>query len=104
MPRLASRTFTHRPVRYLDWAQEVVRTVVRDRPAYTLLTVPKLAAELGLPLAGLPEAERNEVIRAIDHVVSDLASHGFLILSPGGHSVHYPAAARRFRVEPLSST
>ena len=104
MPRLASGSFTHRRVRYLDWAQEVVRTVVRDRPAYTLLTIPKLAAELGLPLEGLADAEQNEVSLAISRVISDLASHGFLVLSSGGHSIDHPAAARRFRLEPLSST
>ena len=90
-------------MRYLDWAQTVLRAVLADRPAYTLLTIPKLADELGLSFGSLPHAEQNNLTLSIDHVLTDLASHGFVRYGSGGHSIEYPPGARRFRVEPLSS-
>ena len=91
-------------IRYLDWAQTVLRAVLSDRPAYTLLTIPKLAEELGLSFGSLPDAEQNNVTLSIDHVLTDLAPYGLVRYDSGGHSIEYPPGARRFRVEPLRST
>lgn len=91
-------------MRYLDWAQTVLRAVLSDRPAYTLLTIPKLAEELGLSFGSLPDAKQNEVTLSIDHVLTDLAPHGLVRYESGGRSIGYPPSARRFRVELLSST
>ncbi len=88
---------------YLDWAQNVARAVLRERPADMPLTIPKLAAELGLPFDERSDAERNEVIRALDHVLRDLVPAGVVHYESDGFTIDYPPTARRFRVEPLTS-
>lgn len=88
---------------YLDWAQDVLRVVLRERPAAMPLTMGKLAAELGLPFDERSDAERNEVILALDHVLSDLVPRGVVIYESDGFTIDYPPTARRFRVEPLNS-
>lgn len=88
---------------YLDWAQNVVRMVLRERPANMPLTMGKLAADLGLPFDERSDAERDEVILALDHVLRDLAPHGVVNYESEGFTIDYPPTARRFRVEPLAS-
>jgi len=87
---------------YLDWAQNVLRVVLRERPAAMPLTMGKLAADLGLPFDERSDAQRNEVILALDHVLSDLVPHGVVHYESDGFTIDYPPTARRFRVEPLS--
>jgi hypothetical protein len=88
---------------YLDWAQNVLRVVLRERPANMPLTMGKLAADLGLPFDERSDAQRNEVILALDHVLSDLVPRGVVQYESEGFTIDYPRTARRFRVEPLSS-
>jgi hypothetical protein len=91
-------------IRYIDWVQTVLYAALKERPSYETLTVGKLGAEMGLPLEGVADAKRNENLIALDHVLRDLAPHGFVEYKSDGYSVSYPSAARRFRIEPLSST
>lgn len=88
---------------YLDWAQAVLGVVLRERPAYTVLTMPGLAAELGLPLDDRSDTERDEVILALDHVLRDFVARGVVDYESEGFTIGYPPTARRFRVEPLTS-
>ena len=67
------------------------------------LTVPKLAAELGLPFDERSDAERDEMILALDHVLRDLVARGVVDYESKGFTIGYPPTARRFRTEPLSS-
>jgi hypothetical protein len=46
---------------YLDWAQAVIRAVLEERASHTMLTMGKLADDLGVPFESLTDAERNEV-------------------------------------------
>lgn len=91
-------------IRYIDWVQTVLYDALKERPSREVLTIGKLGAELGLPLDGVADAERNENLMALDHVLRDLAPHGFVEYKSDGYSVSYPSAARRFRTEPLSAT
>jgi len=91
-------------IRYIDWVQSVLLVVLVERPNYQPLTIEKLAEEVGLPLVGLLDADRNPIILSLDHVLGDLAPHGLVRYESGNHSIGYPPAARRFRVEPLTAT
>jgi hypothetical protein len=90
--------------RYLDWAQAVLRVVLRERPPEYGFGITQLAADLGLPSASDGNPASVSLIGAFDHVLTDLASHGFVIYDHNAHSIGYPPEARRFRLEPLSST
>ena len=91
-------------IRYLDWVQVVLKVVLEDRPAHQPLTMGKLAEQVGLPLEGLADPDRNAVLLCLDHVLRDLAPHGLVLYSSEGHTVGYSPGARRFRVESLTST
>jgi hypothetical protein len=89
-------------IRYLDWAETVLRAALVDRPASEPLTLSKLADAVGLSYAGLPERDGNAVIMCLDHVLVDLARHGLVIYSSSNWTVGYPPAARRYRRESLA--
>jgi hypothetical protein len=91
-------------ISYIDWVQTVVRACLAERPTGQLLTVWKLAEEVGLPTGGLSDEERNPIILGLDHVLRDLAPQGFVNYDSGGHTIEYPPSARRFRTEPLTAT
>ena len=91
-------------IRYLDWAQTVLRQVLRERPRHESFPVWRLAEELGFQVNGAPDEVRNPVILMLDHVLRDLAPHGLVDYSSGGQSIGYPPAARRFRTESLTAT
>jgi hypothetical protein len=78
--------------------------VLVERPNYQPLTIEKLAEEVGLPLAGLVDEQRNPIILCLDHVLRDLARHGFVLYESGNHTIGYRSTARKFRVESLTST
>jgi hypothetical protein len=88
---------------YLDWAQHLLRVVLRERSADIPLTMGKLADEVGLPFDERSDIERDEVLLAMDHVLVDLVPRGVVRYESDGFTVDYPATARRFRVEPMVS-
>jgi hypothetical protein len=87
---------------YLDWAQNVLRVVLRERQAAVPLTMGKLAAELGLPFDERSDRERDEVMLTLDRILTDLVRLGVVEYESEGFTVDYPPTARRFRREPLS--
>lgn len=91
-------------IRYLDWTQTILRVVLEDRPGHQPLTMGKLAQEVGLPLDGLSDSDSHAVMICLDHVLRDLVPHGLVGYQSGGYTIGYPPAARRFRIEPLTST
>lgn len=90
-------------IRYIDWVQSVLDVVLVERPDYQPLTIWQLAEEVGLPINGRPDEERNPVILCLDHVLRDLAPHGFVLYKSGGQTIGYPPTARRYRVERLTT-
>lgn len=89
---------------YLKWVQAVLHVVLRERLPDQPLAIPKLAAEVGLPIDGLAESDRNKILLALDHALRDLAPHGLVLYDSGGQTIGYPPGAGRFRIEPLTST
>ena len=88
---------------YLDWAQNVLRVVLRERPRTVPLTMGRLAAELGLPFDDRSDDQRDEVMLTLDRVLCDLVPIGVVAYESEGFTIEYPATARRFREESLAS-
>lgn len=59
---------------YVDWTQAVFRAALRERQMHASLTIEALAADVGLPLDGLPAEERNDRLLSLDRVLRDLAA------------------------------
>jgi hypothetical protein len=87
---------------YLEWAQRVLRVVLEERPASFVLTLPRLAAEVGFSLSERPDREQKAITLSLDHVLRDLTSLELLVESPDG-AIHFRPEARLYRTEPLET-